>query len=163
VEHREKDIAYLRWKYKKLHSLSSGIPKRCVRYDKRTEKTYISWRFYTKPIFKLLRQLFYSKDKKVAPRNRNQFKLSPLGLAVWFMDDGGRGARTPRGMVISVKGYTFKDRKFLKKYLEQRFNIRVNLHKNGQLYFPIETVDKFCRLIQPYIVPSMRYKLPLTL
>jgi hypothetical protein len=134
-----------------------------LRFDKRTKKTYVSWRFYTKPIFKSWRTVFYSKNKKIVPRDWKNFKLGPLSLAVWYMDDGGRGARTPRGMVISVKGYTFKDRKFLKKYLEQRFNIRVNLHKNGQLYFPIETVDKFCRLIQPYIVPSMRYKLPLTL
>lgn len=163
VEHREKDIEYLRWKYEKLHSLASGVPKRCVRYDKRTEKTYFSWRFYTKPTFKHLRKLFYSNGNKVVPRDRKHFNLGPLGLAVWFMDDGGRGARTPKGVVISVRGYSVSDRELLKEYIQQRFNIRVNLHKNGQLYFPVETVDKFCKIIQPYIVPSMRYKLPLTL
>jgi hypothetical protein len=78
------------------------------------------------------------------------------------MDDGGRGARTPKGMIISVKGYSEEDRKFLRSYLEQRFRIKVNLHRNGQLYFSVETVDKFCKLIHPFIVPSMRYKLPLT-
>lgn len=163
VEHSEKDIGYLLWKYKKLGSLTSGIPKRCLRYDKRTKKTYISWRFYTKPTFESLRELFYPKGKKVIPQDGKQFKLSPLALAVWYMDDGGRGARTPKGMIISVRGYGEDDRKFLRRYLEQRFNIKVNLHKNGQLYFPIKTVERFCRLIQPYVVPSMKYKLPLTL
>jgi hypothetical protein len=163
VEHREKDIEYLLWKHNKLCRLASGIPKRCLRFDKRTNKTYVSWRFYTKPTFKSLRILFYSKDKKVVPRDSKKFKLNPLGLAVWYMDDGGRGARTPKGMIISVRGYSESDRKFLKRYLEGRFSIKVNLHKNGQLYFPIQTVEKFCRLIKPYVVPSMKYKLPLTL
>ena len=163
VEHREKDIGYLQWKYRKLCRLTSGVPKRCLRYDKRTRKIYTSWRFYTKPIFKSLRKQFYPKGKKIVPRDSKQFKLNPLGLAVWFMDDGGRGARTPKGMIISVRGYSINDREYLRSYLERRFNIKVNLHKNCQLYFPVETVDKFYRLIQPYIAPSMRYKLPLTL
>ena len=163
VEHREKDIEYLRWKYRILANLSSGLPKRCVRYDRRTDKKYISWRFYTKPIFEPLRRLFYLKCKKIVPRNDREMDLSPLGLAVWFMDDGGRGARTPKGMVISVRGYSEHDRRSLRSYLEQRFNIKVNLHKNGQLYFPVATVDKFCKLIRPFMIPSMKYKLPLTL
>ena len=162
VEHQEKDIAYLNWKYVGLYGLASGVPKCCMRYDKRTRKAYFSRRFYTKPIFKTLRKLFYPNGKKIAPRDNKEFVLGPLGLAVWFMDDGGRGARTPKGVIISVRGYSVKDRKFLRGYLEEKFNIKVNLHKNGQLYFPVQTVDKFCRLIKPYVVPSMRYKLPLT-
>ena len=162
VEHREKDIKYLKWKYRSLLCLTSGVPKRCVRYDRRTKKEYVSWRFYTKPIFKSLRKIFYSNGKKIVPRGKAEFNLCPLGLAVWFMDDGGRGARTPKGMIISVRGYSVGDRKYLRRYLEQKFKIRVNLHKNGQLYFPVETVDRFCKLIQRFIVPTMKYKLPLT-
>lgn len=162
VEHREKDIAYLLWKYRMLRRFSSGIPKRCVRFDKRTRKTYVSWRFYSKPIFRSLREAFYVKDTKIVPRDKKIFSVSRLSLAVWYMDDGGRGARTPKGMIISVKGYSEEDRRFLREYLEQKFHVRVNLHKNGQLYFPVETADRLCRLIKPFVVPSMKYKLPLT-
>jgi len=163
VEHRSKDFAYLEWKYKELLSITSGPPKQCMRYDMRTNKTYTSWRFYTKPLFKSLRNIFYLKTRKIVPRERRKIGLGPLSLAVWFMDDGGRGARTPKGMIISVRGYSERERNFLRQYLESRFKIKVNLHKNGQLYFPIDTVNKFCKIISPHIVPTMKYKLPLTL
>ena len=160
IEHCEKDRPYVEWKHGKLARLTSGTPKRCVRYDLRTKKRYISWRFYTKSIFKSLRNLFYVKDKKIIPRGK--IGLDPLGLAVWFMDDGGRGARTPKGMIMSVRGYCLKDRIYLQRYVQRKFKIKVNLHKNGQLYFPVQTVDRFCALIKPYIIPCMEYKLPLT-
>ena len=109
LERQEKFKAYLMWKYERLQSITSGIPKRCVRFDKRTKREYVSWRFYTKAIFPTYRQWFYPNGRKVVPACIAQLLTTPLALAVWFMDDGGRGARTPKGMIISAAGFSKAD------------------------------------------------------
>ena len=162
LEHQERFKPYLLWKYEMLESLASGVPKRCVRFDKRTEKEYMSWRFYTKTVFKNYRELFYPDGRKIVPVNIGQLLVSPLSLAVWFMDDGGKGARTPKGVIISVNGFSISDRLLLRECLNVNFQLEVNLHNNGQIYIPAASYKRFYEIVASYIVPSMRYKLPVT-
>lgn len=162
IEHQEKFKSYVLWKYKTLQSVVSGIPKRCVRFDKRTSKEYVSWRFYTKTVFQEYRNCFYPNGKKVVPEEIFQLLVSPLALAVWFMDDGGRGAKTPKGLIISAAGFSSTEHILLKECLERNFKLIVNIHKNGQFYIPASSYECFYELVNPYIVPSMRYKLPVT-
>jgi hypothetical protein len=81
---------------------------------------------------------------------------------VWFMDDGGRGAKTPKGLIISAAGFSSTEHILLKECLERNFKLIVNIHKNGQFYIPASSYECFYELVNPYIVPSMRYKLPVT-
>ncbi len=163
IEHQEKFKSYVFWKYEMLHSIVSGVPKRCVRFDKRTNKEYVSWRFYTKTVFQNYRRYFYDENgKKIVPKNIFQLLVSPLALAVWFMDDGGKGANTPKGLIISAAGFTSIEQILLKKCLENNFRLIVNIHKNGQFYIPASSYNCFYNLVNPHIVPSMRYKLPIT-
>ncbi len=162
IEHQEKFKSYVLWKYEVLQSVVSGAPKKCERFDQRTHKQYVSWRFYTKAIFKSYRKQFYPDGKKVVPKNIFQLFTSPFALAVWFMDDGGKGARTPRGVIISVAGFSLIERMLLKQCLEENFQLIVNIHKNGQLYIPVTSYVRFYELVSPYIIPSMWYKLPIT-
>ena len=105
---------------------------------------------------------FYPHGQKIIPLAINQLLTSPLSLAVWFMDDGGRGARTPKGLIISVAGYSLKDRTLLKRCLESNFRFKVNLHKNGQMYIPAASYETFHRLVASYVIPLMKYKIPIT-
>jgi hypothetical protein len=162
IEHQEKFKSYVVWKHKMLQSVISGIPKRCVRFDKRTNKEYVSWRFYSKTVFQNYRNCFYPDGKKVVPENIVQLLVSPLALAVWFMDDGGRGAKTRKGLVISATGFSLTERILLKECLEKNFRLSVNIHKNGQFYIPALFYERFYMLVTPYIIPSMRYKIPIT-
>ena len=46
--------------------------------------------------------------------------------------------------------------------LEKRFGIKITLHKQydrWRIYFLSETADRFKKLIEPCVVPSMKYKL----
>jgi hypothetical protein len=122
----------------------------------------VSWRFYTKTIFESYREQFYPKGKKVVPEDIFQFFVSPFALAVWFMDDGGKGAKTPRGVIISVAGFSLAEHSLLKQCLEVNFQLSVNIHKNGQLYIPASSYKHFYELVNPYVIPCMRYKLPIT-
>ncbi len=68
-------------------------------------------------------------------------------IPTWFMDDGGKGARTPKGVIISASGFSVPDRSLLKKCLDMNFQVRVNLHKNGQIYIPVAPHKRFYEIV----------------
>jgi hypothetical protein len=102
VEHCLAQAAYTFWKYEKLQTIAGRQPKLVERHDRRTQTTYRSVRFYTKAVLKAFRDGFYQDRRKIVPRFLGGI-LDPLAVAVWFMDDGGRGARTPRGLVFNTQ------------------------------------------------------------
>ena len=105
IEQSAKQKEYVYWKYEQLKSIVSGNPKKVTRYDKRT---YSSYRFYTRALFKQLRKEFYSTEKKSIPLSIQNYLKAPVTLAVWYMDDGGRGANTEKGVILSVPNFDCK-------------------------------------------------------
>ena len=161
IEHCLNQEAYVRWKYEKLIGIVGKPPKMVKRYDVRTDKTYRSIRFYTKAVLKEFRASFY-KEKKILPEDLGEF-LDPLSMAVWFMDDGSRGARTPKGMVFNTSAYSAEEQKFLQTLLIEKFGVQTSVHKVGkgfQLYIKAQSFEKFRELIFPNLIAEMRYKVP---
>jgi recombination protein RecA len=100
--------------------------------------------------------------------------LTPLALAIWYMDDGGftvrsKGLqeRTQGGsgrIEICVEAMSPGSRERLVQYLHDTHRIDVRLRMAGSaqkavLVFSTAGTDKFQRLVAPYIHPSMEYKL----
>jgi hypothetical protein len=162
VEHSLAQAEYTFWKYERLKPTSGKRPTLVERFDRRTLKTYRSLRFYTTTVLKDFRDWFYPDGKKIVPSDLGEH-LDPLGLAVWFMDDGGRGARTPRGLVFNISGFSPTEHVFLKSLLFNVFGVVTSIHQHGkahQLYVRAESFSRFSELISPYLIASMRYKLP---
>lgn len=161
IEHCLNQEAYTLWKYAKLKSIAGKPPKTIERYDRRTDKTYRSTRFYTKAVLKEFRALFY-KEKKILPEDLGEL-LDPLAVAVWFMDDGSRGARTPKGVVFNTSAFSAEEQKFLQALFAEKFRVQTSVHKVGkgfQLYIKAESFEKFRGLIFPHLIAEMRYKVP---
>ncbi len=59
-EHAKKDREYVFWKHQVMNCIVSGPVSEVKRIDKRTNKTYYSCRFYTKPVFSEYRTVFLS-------------------------------------------------------------------------------------------------------
>ena len=87
INHSISEKDYVNWKYQKLKNLVKSPPKARKGKGKR-----IAYRFFTKqhPEITKLYQEFYQDREKVIPN----FKLNPLIIAVWFMDDGSKSYRT---------------------------------------------------------------------
>ncbi|HEV2811004.1 MAG TPA: recombinase RecA, partial [Acidimicrobiales bacterium] len=118
-----------------------------------------------------LRRAVYVDGKKVL--NHDYLKqLTPLSLAIWYMDDGGftlraKGLqqRTREGsgrseICIQAMEATSRDR--LMAYLVDTWDIRPKLiERAGQavLQFPKDETAKLHALIAPFVHPSMEYKL----
>ena len=162
IEHCLDHADYTFWKYEKLKSIVGKQPTIIERYDLRTKKTYRSMRFYTKAVLKDFRIAFYRDRRKIIPKELGKM-LDPLAVAVWFMDDGGRGARTPKGLVFNTSCFLAEEQIALQSLFAEKFGVRASIHKVGkgfQLYIKAESFERFAELISPYLVAQMRYKLP---
>jgi len=163
VEHSIVQKDYVEWKYKVLAKFTLSKPQihKHLSYGL-IRKTYCfstlshgSLRFYG--------QQFYRYGKKVIPRLIGKM-LTPLALAVWFMDDGSIKSNKHRALVIHSQSFNKQDLGRVIKVLEKKYGIKSTLRKRNDgsgyiLYFLSETVDKFIDLVAKYILPSMKYKL----
>ncbi len=163
IEHSLGQASYVWWKYQKLVDIVGKIPVMIERHDPRTDRVYRSARFYTKAVLREFRDAFYRDRRKIVPSNIGDL-LDPIALSVWFMDDGGRGARTPRGLVFNTSCYSKREQIALQSALGERFGVEVSIHKVGrgfQLYVRSRSFERFVSVVSPHIVPQMRYKLPI--
>ncbi len=99
-------------------------------------------------------------------------QLTPLALAVWYMDDGcftirskGVQERTQGGTGrICVEAMSPGSRERLLQYLRDTYGLDVRLRASGarrvsHLVFTTSASEKFQRLVAPFVHPSMAYKL----
>lgn len=102
------------------------------------------------------RYMFYKDVKYI---NRYVYKLSPLGLAIWYMDDG----YYHKGHYLCTNCFNNKDIVLLQKMLLHNFNLKTTMQKTSigdfVLYIRAESKNTFRTLISPYVIKEMAYKL----
>lgn len=111
--------------------------------------------------FEFYAQQFYRNGKKVVPELIHDL-LTPLGLAVWFMDDGSIKSKYHRALILNTQCYSDADLSRLQAVLFAKFGIETKLRnqKEGkQIYVLAKTVQVFVSLIRPFMLPEMEYKL----
>ena len=118
-----------------------------------------------------LREGVYVGGRKVLSEDYLK-ALTPLSLAIWYMDDGGftirsKGVqeRTTGGTCraeICVQAFDEGSRQRLAAYLRDTWDLQVKLvDRGGQaiLQFPTAETTKLHALVAPFVHPSMDYKL----
>jgi recombination protein RecA len=120
-----------------------------------------------------LREAVYVAGKKALSEDYLK-QLTPLSLAIWYMDDGGYQnrskelqARTREGSgrsEICVQGFDRTSQERLRTYLADTWDLHTNLVERGArrqavLVFPKDETAKLHALIAPFVHPSMQYKL----
>lgn len=88
--------------------------------------------------------------------------ISPLGLAIWYQDDG---TFTKGSLRICTGSFTLEQAQKLSDMLKTRFDIEAIPYVDNKGYsnirFNAKSRDKFLALISPYMHPSMQYKTPI--
>ena len=161
--HSGKQKEYIFWKYKALSYLCNKEPREIEIHDERWNATYVQWKFRTRcdPFITHLHSHFYHNRKKIVPKDIHTLLTSPLSLAVWFMDDGGR-RNDCYGLFLNTLSFTKAEHELLRKSLRNNFEIDSRLHwiQDGyRIYIPSKSAKRFCEIVDPYILPSMKYKL----
>jgi recombination protein RecA len=161
-----KQRAYLDWKV----SLLGTIP--CSRRENARGAVFAD--FTPLPELDELQQVVYFGDGKKHITWEYLKALTPLALAVWYMDDGcltagskGLQQRTEGGsgrIEICVEAMSEGSRERMAVYLRDTHGLDVKLRYAGErrvatLQFSTASSVKFQELIASYVHPSMDYKL----
>jgi recombination protein RecA len=164
--HGSKQATYLEWKV----SLLRNIPH-C-----RTENSKGAVFADFTPLAELgeLREVVYQGDGKKHLSWDYLKALTPLALAIWYMDDGGFVARS-KGVQVRTEGGSGRieicveamspgTRDRLVRHLKDTYGLDVTLRMAGArrkatLRFTTSASAKFQKLVAPYVHPSMDYKL----
>jgi len=162
IEHSYKQKEYVDWLYSEFKKWVRTSPRKRTRWswDKKQDK-YLFMTYWHK-ILGEFREMFYRNGRKIIPEDL-EFYLTPLSLAVWFMDDGSIKSRKHKGMFLNTQAFSLSDVKRLQRILKNKFLIEsaTKKDKNGlQIYIPGKNAENFIGLIRSYIISSMEYKIP---
>lgn len=144
---------YVDWKYSRLSDLVGTSPKARKCNGKR-----MAYRFTTLslPEMTILYEKFYKKRKKIIPK---ELRLSPLSLAVWFMDDGSKSRNS---IYLNTQQFSLSDQKKLQRFLRNGYKIETTLNKDKKYYrirVRVKSTDRFKEIIKPFVLPLFYYKL----
>lgn len=108
--------------------------------------------------------LFYSTGKKIVPSSLDMY-MTPYALTVWFLDDGTLNSGTNHR--IYTNSFKYEEQVRLKSLLKRCFDLNANIiqRKDKQYILSFKRKDtvKLSNIIEPYVIPQMRYKLRLSL
>ena len=169
-EQCNRNVEYIMWFHEFFSTrgyCSTDKPKLITRIKKHN-KVFYQYRVssYTFTSLNWLHEMFYteinSHTVKIIPQNLTEY-LTPLALAIWFMDDGSKINKTVR---IATNCFQSSDLKFLCKLLKDKYDLNASIQKSGKdkgniLYIKTNSLTKFINLVKPHMLPSMYYKLEL--
>lgn len=161
IEHSLKQKDYVDWCYQELKNWVLTKPK--IKKQMVNKKVYQKYWFNTLShgSFRFYAHQFYLQGRKVVPKLIHRW-LTPLSLAVWFMDDGSIKSKFHRARIINTQGFTKPEIKRLIKVLRDKFDIQCKIRKQKegyQIMILAESADKFAQIIKPHLCSSMHYKI----
>lgn len=161
TEHGLEQKGLVFWKYKILKPWVFTEPKLSSRYDENGNKYLKSWWFRTvrHPLLTEIHRKFYKNKVKIVPKNIKDI-LDGFAIACWVMDDGSYS----QGIIdISTYSFSLDEVKRLLSILKNKFDISGNFYKDRdkghRTYFKVSETKKLIKLIKPFIIKSMRYKI----
>lgn len=155
IDHCEAQKEYVFWKYEMLKTLILTSPSYQIKNR--------SWRFRTisHPEITEIGELFYQDRRKIIPKNLEKM-LTPIGLAVWFMDDGCF-IRRDQTFNLNTQCYYQEEVILLKDMLQKNFRLHAisiqGDHNGWRLYIQKKSSGWFKEIIKPFVVPCMVYKI----
>jgi hypothetical protein len=158
-EQAECQLEYLSWKYREMQNLAYPKIALVTRFDHRKGTITKSNRFFLRQIFQSWRYVWYHSGCKHLPDHLEQW-LTPLALAVWYMDDG----HLDKGLapLFACESFSLDETKLLAKILKCKYHFVVYVNKNKRIRFSRQSTKQFIWLVEPYILPCLRYKVTLT-
>ncbi len=171
IEHSIKQKEYVEWAYNELREWVRQKPQIRTVYSRfpqghQGEGQKYGFVTYSHGALRFYGQQFYTMGKKTVPKLINKM-LTPLSIAIWYLDDGSVKSNGHSTYVIHSHGYTRQELKRLQTAL-LTFGIRTALHRQNRkegLYWRIyvlsESAGRFRKMLEPLVarIPSMKYKL----
>jgi len=118
----------------------------------------------------------YENGKKVV-KNEALKRITPLSLAIWYMDDGTalKKYKTRKGLPkknpyiaqirLCTHSFSFEENNLIKNYFRQKFGLNFRIYRDRKFFYLScvgkNEVNKFIGIVQKYMAlcPSMLYKI----
>jgi hypothetical protein len=123
------------------------------------------------PVISNINSQWYKWDEqlkkyvKIVPLNISEL-LTPIGLAIWIMDDGYANGN---GVVLCTDSFTLAEVELLMNVLKNKFGLVATLqhrtiagkHSGWRIYISGKPENRalLFSIVEPYFIPSMLYKL----
>lgn len=157
IAHCMKQKEFLEFKHTYLKRFTNPIEEH-HKYDIRYKNpNYTQCYMYikgSKALNALYPKLYNNKIKYI--NKELLFKLTGLGIATWYMDDGSNGKY---GYILCTNSFSSEDVLLIQKFFKEKFDIETTIRKDNVIYIKAKSKQKFKDLVSPYIIPSMQYKL----
>lgn len=173
LSHSTLQREYLEWKVGLLNKYgikNNGVKEYISKCGYNTGKSVLYSQMSLIPTIKALRRSVYT-PKKTITRKLLEW-LNPLGLAIWYMDDGCINVNTSKqrsSIQHTIKIATCVDDSTIKtiiNYFDEVWGIHFRPFKEGRNTYSIASsseldCEKFIKIVKPYIeqVPSFLYKI----
>lgn len=161
IHHSDKQKDYVFWKYEIFKDIVEKGPRKImVWHDSKRNKNHYSWYFHSKSLenLGLPQKYFYRGKTKILPENVFDL-ITPRALAVWFMDDG---SNTGNSYTINTQCFSKEEQEKIVDFFKKKYNINAKIVKeysNFKIAIGRHEYQKLSDIIEPYIIPSMIYKI----
>lgn len=157
---------YLEWKHDVLRPLSLRITEDNKEMASGLVTRGFSFRTHFHPCFNEFRNLFY-RPEKILPEDFEE-RVNPFILAIWYMDDGSLDGFEKKGYVTISSSFSTEAIERVLSILNYKYSLSVTYshvcnQTKGLNIIRIHDTDKFFNLTENFILPCMRYKIPLRL
>jgi LAGLIDADG DNA endonuclease family len=169
IEQKDREFVQLLWEKFDSIGIVGAIPFHRFQLDKRTGKTYESYRFssFTLPYLTELHSIWYKKNNgknvKIIPSNIEEL-LTPIALAYWLASDSGFNKKHGI-LVISTESFLFEEVQILSSILQKKYNIHNTINTHGKNKFVIRiaksSMGSLQTIVTPFFPPSMKYRIGL--
>ena len=157
MAHCVRQKEFIEFKHQMLQRFTSDIrEKKSIDYRFKNPE-YYSYYMYIKSS-KALNDLYPKVYKnKVKYINKELlYKLTGLGIATWYMDDGSNGHY---GYILCTNSFSKEDLQLIQNFFKEKYDINTTIRKDNTIYIKADSKQKFKNLVSPYIIESMKYKL----
>lgn len=167
-EHSFKQKAYIEWKYGLMQKFMQAPPILIKRYNPIWKRAYRYYRCqtYSSPLFGKIRRSFYNESDKIIPVNIDKLLKSAFTLAVWYMDDGYYYHRDHIAYIY-LSRFKGDEVENLVGALKDNFGlqpiVKIKKGKYPCLVFNKDEAKRLVEIVEPHIIPSLKYKIPTTL
>lgn len=162
--HGIKQKPYLEWKEQLLGDLIIWNGEYKSRYSDMHKYT-TKYRIHSRctPVLNEF-DFMYCKGKKHIPHHTIPQYLTPLALAIWFMDDGAtsHSSKQRSRATFHTQSLSEDDVCYLRSVLKEVYGIESNQHnyKGWQIDLTTDGSAILFDVIAPYVIENMEYKLP---
>lgn len=174
IDHCPAQLEYLKMKSKIISNITGSDPKlsKTKTYIKKVDKVYHGYRIQTRSLkyFTKIYNMMYLNGKKNITRKLLD-KLTPFGIAMWYMDDGylsilkkknaKGGYRThDRKLKLATHCFSEPEQILIKEWLKEKYDIDCHIYKpepkkkpkQRAIYLNATNSKKFIEIVKSYIL-----------